>query len=58
MHQADFGVTFHQDGAVLNLVDSQGKIISPEQLIMLFSQAVLASYPGSEIILDDQCPEQ
>lgn len=57
-HQADFAVTFHRNGAVLNLVDCQGQIIPPKQLIMLFSQAVLASYPGSEIILDDQCPEQ
>ncbi len=57
-HQADFGISFHQEGTILNIKDCQGQSISTEQLIMLFSKAILASSPGCEIIIDDQCSDQ
>jgi len=56
-HRADFGISFHHEGTILNIMDCQGQIISTEQLIMLFSKATLASNPGCEIIIDDQCSE-
>ncbi len=56
-HQADFALSFHQDGTILNVIDCQGQIITTEQLIMLFSKVILASNPGCEIIIDEHCSE-
>ncbi len=56
-HQADAGLSFHQQGTILNIIDCQGEIIPAEQLIKFFSKAILHANPGSEIIIDDQCPE-
>ncbi len=56
-HQADVGLSFYHHGTILHTMDCQGQIISAEQLIMLFSKAILTSSPGSEIIIDEQCSE-
>ncbi|NOQ63649.1 MAG: phosphomannomutase/phosphoglucomutase [Methyloprofundus sp.] len=54
-HQADVGIAFDGDGDRLGVVDSNGKIIWPDRLLMFFAKHVLARKPGAEIIYDVKC---
>ncbi|MFN7662855.1 MAG: phosphoglucomutase/phosphomannomutase PgmG [Alphaproteobacteria bacterium] len=51
-HRADVGIAFDGDGDRLGVVDHLGYSLSPDHLLMLFSQDVLAHSPGASIILD------
>jgi len=51
-YQADIGLAFDGDGDRLGVIDSKGKIIWPDRLLMLFAKDVLANKPGAEIIYD------
>ncbi len=53
--EADVGLAFDGDGDRLGVVDSEGNIIWPDRLLMLFAQDVLARMPGSDIIFDVKC---
>ncbi|VAX09500.1 Phosphoglucomutase @ Phosphomannomutase [hydrothermal vent metagenome] len=50
--KADLGVAFDGDGDRLGVVDSAGKIIWPDRLLMLFAADVLSRQPGGDIIFD------
>ncbi|MES9872067.1 MAG: phosphomannomutase/phosphoglucomutase, partial [Candidatus Sedimenticola sp. 6PFRAG7] len=50
--KADIGIAFDGDGDRLGVVDSDGKIIWPDRLLMLFARDVLARQPGSDVIFD------
>jgi len=52
---ADLGVAFDSDGDSLGLVDSDGTIIWPDRLMMLFAADVLSREPGADIIYDVKC---
>lgn len=49
---ADIGVAFDGDGDRLGVVDSNGKIIWPDRLLMLLAQDVLSRQPGADVIYD------
>ncbi len=49
---ADLGLAFDADGDRLGVVDTLGKIIWPDRLLMLFAQDVLSRQPGADIIYD------
>jgi len=51
-HDADLGIAFDGDGDRLGVIDSRGKLIWPDRLMMLFAEDVLANKPGAEIIFD------
>lgn len=53
-YQADIGFSFDDEGARLRVVDSKGIVIRPDKQMMLFSKHILATYPCSEIIHDNQ----
>ena len=55
LSQADLGVAYDGDGGCFGLVDSSGKIIWPDRLMMLFSADVLSREPGTDIIFDVKC---
>ena len=62
LNNADAGIAFDGDGDRMALVDSSGRIIWADRLLMLFARDVLAIKPGSEVIYDTACsshlPEQ
>ena len=52
---ADIGLAFDGDGDRLGVVTSQGDIIWPDRLSMLFAKSILARRPGAKIIYDVKC---
>ncbi len=51
-YEADIGIAFDGDGDRIGVIDSKGKIIWPDRLLMLFAKEVLSNKPGAEIIYD------
>ena len=54
-HGAELGLAFDGDGDRLGVVTSEGEIIWPDRLMMLFAMDVLARNPGAQIIYDVKC---
>ena len=52
---ADMGFAFDGDGDRLVVIDSEGQVVSPDQLIALYAQMVLETKPGADIIFDVKC---
>jgi len=53
--RADIGLAFDGDGDRLGIVASDGGIIWPDRLMMLFAMDVLKRNPGAQIIYDVKC---
>lgn len=53
--QADIGFAFDGDGDRLGIVTSQGAIIWPDRLLMLFAQSILKVQAQAKIIFDVKC---
>jgi phosphomannomutase/phosphoglucomutase len=52
---AALGFAFDGDGDRLGVVDSDGNIIWPDRLLMIFARDILSRNPGAEIIYDVKC---
>jgi len=50
--QLDFGIAFDGDGDRIGAVDSKGRVIWGDQLLMILAEAVLRELPGETIIAD------
>lgn len=50
--QADLGLAFDGDGDRLAVVTASGKIISTDQLILLFAKDIISRNPGADVIYD------
>ena len=48
----DFGLAFDGDGDRLGVIDSQGRSLAGDQLLMLFAEDVLKRQPGATVIAD------
>jgi phosphomannomutase len=48
----DFGVAFDGDGDRIGAIDSQGRVIWGDQLLMIYSEDLLKRRPGETIIAD------
>jgi phosphomannomutase len=48
----DFGVAFDGDGDRIGAIDSQGRIIWGDQLLMIYAEDLLARMPGATVIAD------
>ena len=53
--QADLGLAFDGDGDRLGVVDASGRIIWPDQQLMILARDVLTRNPGASIIYDVKC---
>jgi phosphomannomutase/phosphoglucomutase len=49
---ADLGLAFDGDGDRLGVVDSSGKIIWPDRVLMLLAADVLSRHPGMDVVFD------
>ncbi len=56
-HGADIGLALDGDGDRLGVVSSRGRIIWPDRVMVLITEAVLAEHPGAEIIFDVKCSQ-
>lgn len=54
-HQADLGLAFDGDGDRLGVIASDGTVIWPDRLMMLYAADLLARNPGATIIYDVKC---
>jgi phosphomannomutase/phosphoglucomutase len=54
---ADLGIGFDGDADRIGVVDPQGKIIWGDQLMVIFSRALLKKYPGGTIIAEVKCSQ-
>ena len=49
---ADLGFAFDGDGDRVVVISAQGRIVWPDQLMIIFARDVLARNPGSDIVFD------
>ena len=49
---ADLGIAFDGDGDRIGVVDADGAIVWPDQLLLLLAQAALAEHPGAPVVFD------
>lgn len=52
---ADLGLAFDGDGDRLGVVDSDGRFIAMDRVMMLFAADVLSRNPGTDVIYDVKC---
>jgi len=55
--KADLGIAFDGDGDRIGIVDESGRIIWGDELMVLFSRAVLVEHPGAAIIAEVKCSQ-
>jgi len=53
--KADLGLAFDTDGDRLGVVDSSGKIIWNDRVLMLLAADVLSRHPGTDVVFDVKC---
>jgi phosphomannomutase/phosphoglucomutase len=53
--QADLGLAFDGDGDRLGVVTSDGNIVWPDRVLMLYAMDILDRNPGGQIIYDVKC---
>jgi phosphomannomutase len=51
-HECDFGIAFDGDGDRIGIITSSGRIVTGDQLMMLFAQEILAENPNVTIVAD------
>ncbi len=54
---AELGVAWDGDADRIGVVDTRGRIVWGDQLLMLFSREVLAANPGAPIIFEVKCSQ-
>ena len=50
--QAELGLAFDGDGDRVVVISGRGRIVWPDQLMMIFARDVLAHQPGADIVFD------
>ncbi len=55
--KADLGVGYDGDADRIGVVDGRGRVVWPDQLLVLFSRELLQTHKGAKIIADVKCSE-
>ena len=50
--QADLGIALDGDGDRLVVVSASGRIVWPDELMMIFARDILTAHPGADIVYD------
>jgi len=53
----DFGIAFDGDGDRIGVIDDKGRVLSGDQLLLLFSYEILKKKRGAKIIGDVKCSQ-
>lgn len=56
-NKADVGLMFDGDGDRVGAVDALGRIVSPDQLLILFSRRFLSRHPKQSVIVEIKCSQ-
>jgi phosphomannomutase/phosphoglucomutase len=56
-HQADLVIAFDGDGDRIGVVDEKGKVIWGDQLMVIFSRAILQELPDATFIAEVKCSQ-
>jgi phosphomannomutase/phosphoglucomutase len=56
-HQADLAIAFDGDGDRIGVVDESGRVIWGDQLMIIFSRAILKAHPGAKFIAEVKCSQ-
>ena len=56
-NKADLGIAFDGDADRIGVIDEKGKIIWGDQLMILFSRAILKEVPGATFIAEVKCSQ-
>jgi len=56
-HGADLAIAYDGDGDRLGVVDERGGVIWGDQLMVIFSRAILARHPGARFIAEVKCSQ-
>jgi phosphomannomutase/phosphoglucomutase len=54
---ADLGISFDGDADRIGVIDKEGNIIWGDQLMIIFSRAILKNNPGAAIIGEVKCSQ-
>ena len=55
--KADLGIAFDGDADRIGVIDEQGKHHRGDQLMILFSRAILAELPGATFVAEAKCSQ-
>jgi len=55
--KADVGLMFDGDGDRVGAVDEKGRIVSPDELLILFARRFLARHPGEKVVVEIKCSQ-
>jgi len=55
--RSDLAIAFDGDGDRIGVVDERGRIIWGDQLMVIFSRAILREHPGAAIIAEVKCSQ-
>lgn len=57
LNQADLAIAFDGDADRIGVVDEQGRVIWGDQLMVIFSRAILKELPGATFIAEVKCSQ-
>src|SRR5437764_4604602 len=56
-HKANLAIAFDGDGDRIGVVDERGSVIWGDQLMIIFSRAILVRHPGARFIAEVKCSQ-
>jgi len=55
--KADVGLMFDGDGDRVGAVDERGKLVTPDQLLIVFARRFLQRHPGEKVVVEIKCSQ-